>query len=63
MGWWDEGGLTLGDEPIDRLTDALERIRDEYHSEFGREPTHAEVAKVVEVALRNVLDAPLPTNP
>jgi len=57
MGWWQEGDLTIGDEPIDRLAHALEAIRREYHDEFGREPTHAEVARFTEVALRVVLDA------
>jgi hypothetical protein len=57
MGWWDEDGLTIGDEPIDRLAHALEAIRQEYHDELGREPTHAEVARFTEIALRTVLDA------
>lgn len=60
MGWWDEGGLTLGDEPIDRLADALESIRDTYVANVGREPTADELARAAEVALRNVLDAASP---
>jgi hypothetical protein len=57
MGWWGEGGLTIGDEPIDRLAHALEDVRREYWDELGREPTHAEVARFTEIALRTVLDA------
>jgi hypothetical protein len=57
MGWWHEDDLTIGDEPIDRLAHALEAIRREYHDELGREPTHAEVARFTEIALRTVLDA------
>jgi hypothetical protein len=57
MGWWKEDDLTIGDEPIDRLAHTLEAIRREYHDEFAREPTHAEVARVTEIALRAVLDA------
>jgi hypothetical protein len=57
MGWWEEDDLVIGDEPIDRLAHALEAIRQEYHDEFGREPTLAEVARFTEIALRTVLDA------
>lgn len=60
MGWWAEGELTLGDEPIDRLIDALDRVRAVYRDEVGRDPTHAEVARFTEAALRSVLDAASP---
>jgi hypothetical protein len=49
--------VTIGDEPLDLLAEGLEGVRKAYREEFDREPTHAEVARTVEVALRAVLDA------
>src|SRR5438477_8348499 len=57
MGWWADGKLTLGDEPLDLLAEGIEGVRRAYREEFDREPTPEEVARTAEMALRTVLDA------
>ena len=53
MGWWEadaegnslqpDGGLFWGDEPADRLSDALDAIDRAFERELGRKPTLAEL--------------------
>jgi hypothetical protein len=51
MGWWEEEGLTLGDEPFDICRCALQQIISKYEHHVGRPPTLQEVLVYIKHAL------------
>lgn len=55
MSWWDEKikgrELVVGDEPLDALSESLGSIAQLYEMAWGRKPTAAELARLVELVL------------
>ena len=54
MGWWTQGDVVVGDEPLDRTAEFLKAVAALYEeSELGRKPTALELAATLELALSN----------
>jgi hypothetical protein len=52
LGWWKEGeDIVVGDEPVDYVLQAFDRILSSYQEEMGRKPTTKEIAATIKVAL------------
>jgi hypothetical protein len=54
MGWWEEEGLTLGDEPFSICQCALQQVVSKYEHHVGRPPTLPEVLLYIRHALNTV---------
>lgn len=60
MGWWEEGKLTLGDEPFDICQCALQQIINKYQHHVGRPPKLPEVLAYMKHALNTAGAAAMP---
>lgn len=57
MGWWnDSEGVVIGDGPLDRAEEFLRAVAADYSEDLGRQPTLAEVLRVLELTLEHCPD-------